>query len=38
MNKSLEMCSDYKMRFMLIREKKIIDYAIEMINKGEIVI
>ncbi len=36
MNKSIEMCSDYKMKFMLLRDKKILDYAIEMIDKGEI--
>lgn len=36
MNKSLEMCQDYKMKFMLLRDKKIIDYALEMIDKGEI--
>ena len=36
MNKSLEMCSDYKMRFLLMRDKVIIDYVREMIDKGEI--
>lgn len=36
MEKSLEMCGEYKMKFMLKREKIIIDYAIEMIEKGEI--
>lgn len=36
MTKSLEMCQDYKMKFMLLRDKKIIDYALEMIAKGEI--
>lgn len=38
LNKSLEMCGDYKMKFMMLRDKKIVDYAIEMIEKGEIVI
>lgn len=38
MNKSLEMCGDYKMRFMMMREKKIIDYVVDMIGKGEITI
>lgn len=36
MTKSLEMCNEYKMKFMLKRDKMILDYAIEMINKGEI--
>ena len=36
MEKSLDMCGEYKMKFMLKREKIIIDYAIEMIEKGEI--
>lgn len=36
MTKSLDMCKDYKMKFMLLRDKKIIDYALEMIDKGEI--
>lgn len=36
MNKSIEMCNDYKMKFMLLRDKRIIDYAIQMIGSGEI--
>lgn len=36
MAKSLEMCSEYKMRFVLKREKLIIDHAIELIESGEI--
>lgn len=36
MTKSLEMCSEYKMKFMLKRDKVILDYAIDMIEKGEI--
>lgn len=38
MNRSLEMCGDYKIKFMMLRDKKILDYAIEMIEKGEIAI
>lgn len=37
-NKSLEMCGDYKMKFMIMRDKRIIDYAVQMIQSGEIVI
>lgn len=37
-NKSLEMCGDYKMKFMIMRDKRIIDYALQMIQSGEIVI
>ena len=36
MDKSLEMCKEYSMKFMLKREKVIIDYALEQIDKGEI--
>ena len=36
MAKSLEMCKEYKMRFMLKREKLIIDHALELIESGEI--
>lgn len=36
LTKSLDMCKDYKMKFMLLRDKKIVDYALEMIGKGEI--
>lgn len=36
MAKSLEMCGEYKMRFMLKREKLIIDHALELIESGEI--
>lgn len=36
MAKSLEMCNEYKMKFMLKRDKVILDYAIDMIEKGEI--
>ena len=36
MAKSLEMCKEYKMRFMLRREQLIIDHALELINNGEI--
>lgn len=36
MTKSLEMCNEYKMKFMLKRDKVILDYAVEMIEKGEI--
>lgn len=38
MNKALEMCNDYKMKFVLMRDKRIIDYVREMVDKGEIVI
>lgn len=38
MTKSLQMCGEYKMKFMLLRDKLILDYAIELIDKGEIVI
>lgn len=36
MDKSLEMCREYSMRFMLKREKVILDYALEEIGKGNI--
>lgn len=36
MAKALDMCNEYKMKFMLKRDKVILDYAIEMIEKGEI--
>lgn len=36
MAKSLEMCGEYKMRFVLRREQLIIDHAIELIESGEI--
>ena len=36
MAKSLEMCGEYKMRFVLRREQLIIDHALELINSGEI--
>ena len=36
MAKSLEMCKEYKMRFMLKREQLIIDYALKLIESGEI--
>ena len=36
MAKSLEMCGEYKMRFMLRREQLIIDHALELIESGEI--
>lgn len=36
MAKSLEMCKEYKMRFMLRREQLIIDHALALIESGEI--
>ena len=36
MAKSLEMCGEYKMRFVLRREQLIIDHALELIESGEI--
>ncbi len=36
MDKSLEMCKEYSMRFMLKREKVILDYALEQIKEGNI--
>ena len=36
MAKSLEMCKEYKMRFMLKREQLIIDHALALIESGEI--
>ena len=36
MAKSLEMCKEYKMRFMLKREQLIIDHALKLIESGEI--
>ena len=36
MAKSLEMCDEYKMRFVLRREQLIIDHALELIESGEI--
>lgn len=36
MDKALEMCKDYSMRFMIKRDKVIIDYALEQIEAGEI--
>lgn len=36
MDKALEMCKDYSMRFMIKRDKIIIDYALEQIEAGNI--
>ena len=36
MAKSLEMCDEYKMRFVLRREQLIIDHALALIENGEI--
>lgn len=36
MAKSLDMCKEYKMRFMLRREQLIIDHALRLIESGEI--
>lgn len=38
MAKSLEICAEYKTKFMIKRDKIILDYAIYMIKNGEIVI
>lgn len=38
MEKSLELCKEYSMKFIVKREKIILDYALEQIKAGEIVI